>query len=170
MRSTTALATLAIATGLPLAAAAAQAHAETTSEREKGVLVECAGTWRTRPVTVSVYEHRTYGNEVLVAIGAEDQEDFWISQPDGRLVRRGELQQEGTLGGRKVVLAGTVVRDGDPVEVHDEFDDAGQHVVVDGVHKPLAADLVLTWRKRNAVLDCSNAFRFDLTVTKTDIE
>ena len=72
MRSTTALATLAIATGLPLAAAAAPAHAETTTEREKGVLVECAGTWRTRPVTVSVYEHRTYGNEVLVAIGAED--------------------------------------------------------------------------------------------------
>ncbi len=170
MRSTTALATLAIATGLPLTTTAAPAHAETSTHREKGVLVECAGTWRTRPVTVSVYENRTYGNEVLVAIGAEDQEAFWISQPEGRLVRRGEMQQGGELSGRKVVLAGTVVRDGDPVEVHDEFDDAGQHVVVDGVHKPLAADLVLTWRKRNAVLDCSSAFRFDLTVTKTDIE
>ena len=36
MRSTTTLAALAIATGLPLAATAAPAHAETTTTQEKG--------------------------------------------------------------------------------------------------------------------------------------
>lgn len=144
---------------------------EPTSEttQEKGVLIECAGTWRDQPVTVSVYENRTYGNELLVAVGAEDAESFWITNPGGRMVRRGELQQEGRMDGRRVVLAGQVVRDGEPVEVHEEREDAGQHIVVDGVHKPLAADLVLTWKKRNADLDCDNAFRYDLTVTKTPI-
>lgn len=144
---------------------------EPTSEttQEKGVLIECAGTWRDQPVTVSVYENRTYGNELLVAVGAEDAESFWITNPEGRMVRRGELQQEGRMDGRRVVLAGQVVRDGEPVEVHEEREDAGQHIVVDGVHKPLAADLVLTWKKRNADLDCDNAFRYDLTVTKTPI-
>lgn len=155
--------------GLALATATA-AHAETTTTTEKGVLVECTGTWRDRPVVVSVYENRTYGNEVLVAVGAEDQEAFSVTHPDGRLVRRGAIQQEGRLDGRRFALAGPVARDGDPVEVHEEFEDDNMVITVDGVHKPLAADLVLTWRKRNAVLECSNAFRYDLVVTKTDIE
>ncbi|MGV3563026.1 MAG: hypothetical protein ACO1ON_07055 [Nocardioides sp.] len=144
---------------------------EPTSEttQEKGVLIECAGTWKGQPAMVSVYENRTYGNELVVAVGAEDAESFWITDPEGRMVRRGELQQEGRMDGKRVVLAGRVVRDGEPVEVHEEREDAGQHIVVDGVHKPLAADLVLTWKKRNADLDCDNAFRYDLTVTKTPI-
>lgn len=144
---------------------------EPTSEttQEKGVLIECAGTWKGLPATVSVYENRTYGNELVVAIGAEDSESFWITHPEGRMVRRGEVQQEGRMDGKLVVLAGRVVRDGEPVEVHEEREDAGQHIVVDGIHKPLAADLVLTWKKRNADLDCDNAFRYDLTVTKTPI-
>lgn len=140
---------------------------ETT--QEKGVLIECAGSWKGQPVFVSVYENRSFGNELVVAVGAEDQESFWIINPEGRMVRRGEIQQEGRMDGKRVVLAGTVVRDGEVVTVHEEREDAGQHIVVDGVHKPLAADLVLTWKKRNAVLDCENAFRYDLTVTTTPI-
>jgi len=144
---------------------------EPTSEttQEKGVLIECAGTWKGQPAMVSVYENRIYGNELVVAVGAEDSESFWITHPEGRMVRRGEVQQEGRMDGKRVVLAGRVVRDGEPVEVHEEHDDAGQHIVVDGVHMPLSADLVLTWKKRNADLDCDNAFRYDLTVTKTPI-
>ena len=144
---------------------------EPTSEttQEKGVLLECAGSWKDQPVFVSVYENRTFGNELVVAVGAEDQESFWITNPEGRMVRRGEIQQEGRMDGKLVVLAGRVTRDGEPVEVHEEREDAGQHIVVDGIHKPLDADLVLTWKKRNADLDCDNAFRYDLTVTKTPI-
>lgn len=144
---------------------------EPTSEttQEKGALLECAGSWKDQPVFVSVYENRTFGNELVVAVGAEDQESFWITNPEGRMVRRGEIQQEGRMDGRLVVLAGRVTRDGEPVEVHEEREDAGQHIVVDGIHKPLDSDLVLTWKKRNADLDCDNAFRYDLTVTKTPI-
>ena len=157
-------------TGTPTSEPTAQ-PTEPTSEttQEKGVLIECAGTWKGQPAMVSVYENRTYGNELVVAVGAEDSESFWITHPEGRMVRRGEVQQEGRMDGKRVVLAGRVVRDGEPVEVHEEREDAGQHIVVDGVHKPLAADLVLTWKKRNAELDCDNAFRYDLTVTKTPI-
>lgn len=176
MRTTTTrhpLATLAIAstlTSLGTLATATAAHAETTTTTEKGVLIECAGSWRDRPVVVSVYENRTYGHEVLVAVGAEDQEAFSVTHPDGRLVRRGAMQHEGRLDGRRFALSGPVVRDGEPVEVHEELEDDNMVITVDGVHEPLAADLVLTWRKRSAVLDCSTAFRYDLVVTKTDIE
>lgn len=179
MRRTTrhALATLAIAGALPMATATAThaqtaaepGGAETTTTQEKGVLLECTGTWKDQPVFVSVYENRTFGNELLVAVGAEDSESFWSTHPEGRMVRRGEIQQEGRMDGRLIVLAGQVTRDGEPVEVHEEREDAGQHIVVDGIHKPLDADLVLTWKKRNAALDCDNAFRYDLTVTKTPI-
>ncbi len=172
-----ALATLAIAGALTMATATAThaqtadepGGAETTTTQEKGVLLECTGSWKDQPVLVSVYENRTFGNELVVAVGAEDRESFWITHPEGRMVRRGEIQQEGRMDGKLVVLAGRVTRDGEPVEVHEEREDAGQHIVVDGIHKPLDADLVLTWRKRNADLDCDNAFRYDLTVTTTPI-
>lgn len=144
---------------------------EPTSEtvQEKGLLIECAGTWRDQPVHLSVYENRTYAHELLIAIGAEDQEVFLVENPEQRMVRRGEVHESGRLDGRRFALAGTVVRDGEVVEVHEEFEDDGKTVTVDGVHKPLAADLVLTWKKQNAELDCDNAFRYDLTVTKTPI-
>lgn len=118
---------------------------------------------------MTVYENRTFGNELVVTVGAEDSESFWIAHPEGRMIRRGEVQQEGRMDGRLVVLAGRVTRDGEPVEVHEEHDAAGQHIVVDGIPKPLDAELLLTWKKRNADLDCDNAFRYDLTVTKTPI-
>lgn len=171
MRSSTrrALATLAIAGTLPLSTATA-AHAETTTVHEKGLLIECTGTWEDQPVHVSVYENRAYVNELVIAIGDEDDEVFLVENPEDRMVTRGEVHESGRLDGRKFALAGPVVRDGDVVEVHEEFVDDGQQVVVDGVHKPLAADLELTWRKRDAVLDCSNAFRFDLQVSRTPVE
>lgn len=164
------LASTALAAGLLPVALAGPAHAETTTVHEKGLLIECTGTWRQQPVHVSVYENRTYVNELVVAIGAEDQEVLLVENPEERMVTRGEVHESGLLGGRKFALAGPVVRDGDVVEVHEEFVDDGQHVVVDGVHKPLAADLELTWRKRDAVLDCSNAFRFDLDVSRTPVQ
>jgi len=54
--------------------------------------------------------------------------------------------------------------------VHEEYDDAGQHITVDGYHRKLAKDLTLTWRHRTVQLSCDNAFFYDLQVTKEPIQ
>ena len=79
-------------------------------------------------------------------------------------------QVHGTLrvGGKRAVVDGTAHRVGKKIAVHEETDDAGQHITVDGFHRRLANDVTLTWRKRTVPLECGNAFHYDLQVTKTD--
>jgi hypothetical protein len=52
--------------------------------------------------------------------------------------------------------------------VHEEYDDAGQHIVADGFHRRLAHDLVLRYDGITVPLDCAPAFYYSLNVTKTD--
>ncbi|WP_180933300.1 hypothetical protein [Nocardioides ungokensis] len=54
--------------------------------------------------------------------------------------------------------------------VHEEYDDAGEHITVDGYHRKLAKDLTLTWRHRTVQLSCDNAFFYDLQVTREPIQ
>ena len=70
------------------------------------------------------------------------------------------------LGGRPAELSGTTARTGVRTAVHEEHDDAGEHVVVDGVHRELDTELALVWRGRGAPLECTG-FAFDLQVTRT---
>lgn len=148
----------------------APAHAGTTATttHERGLVIECAGLWRDQPVAVTVYENHPDLRELVVVVGEEGEEVVKVRTPGHRLVRHRALHERGWLDGRRFDLAGTAVRDGDPVEVHEEREDAGQHIVVDGVHHPVAATLTLTWRHRAATLDCDTAFRYDLQVTRTD--
>ena len=51
--------------------------------------------------------------------------------------------------------------------VHEEYDDAGNHIVADGYHRRLANDLVLKYDGSTVPLTCAPAFRYDLQVTTT---
>ena len=75
MRSTTrlALATTSLigaVAGATLVPAAATAALETVHER--GIVLDCTGTLKGRPVLVEVYENDAYGNSVSVVIGDPD--------------------------------------------------------------------------------------------------
>ena len=71
------------------------------------------------------------------------------------------------LDGKRVRLTGTAERFGKKIAVHEEHDDAGYHIVVDGFHKRLDTDLAMTWRKKTVPLTCDSAFFYDLVVQKT---
>lgn len=159
------LGTVALAT--PAGAQDDTTTGEGSTTRERGLVVECSGTWRDQPVLVTVHEDHPDLRELVLAVGKDDEEVVKVRTPGHRLVRHRGLRETGWLGGRRFDLDGVVVRDGEPVEVHEEHDDAGQHVVVDGVHHPLAATLTLTWRHRATTLGCADAYRYDLTVTRT---
>ncbi len=83
-----------------------------------------------------------------------------------RFVRDGRVRARLDLDGRTARLSGTTVRNGQRTAVHEERDHAGEHVVVDGVHRGLDTELALVWRGRGAALECTG-FAFDLQVTRT---
>ena len=138
---------------------------EPTTTNEKGILLECSGTWRGEDVYASVYENNTYGNTVQIVIadgdvaggGRETMKAF----KDGRDVRAVMK-----LKGKRAVIEGTARAVGKKTTVHEEYDDAGQQITIDGTHRRLANDLTLSWKGTTVPLDCDNAFVYDLQVTK----
>ena len=144
-------------------------QATTTTTHEFGNVIECTGTIRGRAVWVSLYENNTVKDVIQVVIGdGADQVGNSREVTDGFIH---EKQVHGSLkvGGKKAVIDGYASRHGKRKHIHEEYDDAGQHITVDGFHKPLATDLTLTWRQRTVQLTCDNAFHYDLQVTKEDI-
>lgn len=147
--------------------AAAQAD-EPTTTTEKGIVLECSGTWRGERVYSSLYENSVYGNTIQVVVGggdvAGDSRSTRHAFLDGRAVR-GVLK----LDGRRAVIAGTAHAVGGKTAVHEELDDAGQHITTDGTHRRLASNLRLTWKGTTVPLDCPESFVYDLQVTKEPI-
>ena len=73
------------------------------------------------------------------------------------------------VGGERAVVEGRATRRHHRVQLHEEYTDAGQDIVVDGHHRRLVTDLTLTCRHRTVPLDCDNAFFYDLQVTRSEI-
>lgn len=153
-----------------VALATPAAQAETTTSRERGTVVTCTGQWRDQPVVLTVHEHHPDIRELVLTVGDGEGQQQLVRTPGHRLVRDRGLHERGWLAGHRVDLSAVVVRDGRPVAVHEEHPDGDHRVVVDGTHQPLAATTTFTWRHHAATLECPGAFRYDLTVTRTDAE
>jgi hypothetical protein len=163
MRTTMITGALAIVASTVLMGGSATAQ-EPTTTHEHGIVVECTGTLGQREVWTSVYENNTVKNVVQVVVGdnglgsvRESAEAFKV----GRDVRA-TLK----LAGKRAVIDGTARVVGKKTAVHEEHDDAGQLITIDGTHRRIAADLTLTWKQRTVPLTCDNAFAYDLQVTK----
>lgn len=175
MRSThTSLATLAAATLVALGAAgpATSATAEafrsaTTTTHERGIVLECTGRLAGKHVFASLYENDAFVNVIQVVIGddgngaSREVEQGFLD--DGRV--RGSVR----VDGKRALVTGTAHRVGKRIPVHEVHDDAGQHITVDGYHRRLANDLVLTYAGRTRPLTCDTAFAFNLQVTREDV-
>lgn len=165
MRSLITAALAVVATSSLIGWGTAANASEPTITQERGILIECTGTWRGEDVFASLYENKTYGNTMQVVIGDGDvaggSRETTHAFKVGRDVR-GAMQ----LNGRRVVIEGIAKAVGRKVAVHEEHDDAGQHIIIDGTHRRLANDLTLTWKGTTVPLGCDNAFAYDLRVSK----
>jgi hypothetical protein len=142
---------------------------EATTTHEVGNLLECTGSWKSRAVYASLYENQTYGNTIQILIGDDDDQVGGSRDVEGDFIEAGRVHGTLLVGKKRAVVAGHASRVGKKIAVHEEHDDAGQHITVDGFHRRLADDLTLTRRKKTVPLDCANAFFYDLQVTKEDI-
>ena len=164
------LGTVALATPVAHATDASDAVPPTGTVHERGTVVVCSGQWRDQPVARSVHGRHPHVRVLVRTGGAGEVPPRVVRTPGHRLVRDRGLHERGWLAGHRLDLSAVVVRDGNPVPVHEEHEDGEQHVVVDGTQQPLAATTTFTWRHRAATLACPGSFRYDHTVTRTDAE
>lgn len=170
MRTTTHLAVLATSALIGFGAATTPASAATpTTEKQHGIVLECTGSAHGLSVYTSLYENDKHGNVVQVILN-DDPETAKSREPKLEFLNHGVLKTGITIAGKRASIAGTAERVGAKKHVHEEIDDAGEHIVSDGFHRRLANDLVLTYGRQTVPLDCAPAFYYNLTVTREPIE
>jgi hypothetical protein len=171
MRTTTPLAVLAASAliGLGAATVSPASGATTTTEKQRGIVLECTGSAHGLSAYASLYENDKHGNVVQVIL--DDDPDLARSRsPKDDFLVDGKLRTGVSIDGRRATISGTAVRVGPKKHVHEEVDDAGEHIVSDGFHRRLADDLVLRYGTKIVPLECSPAFYYNLTVTREQIE
>ncbi len=140
--------------------------AEAASTTERGVVMECTGSRHGLDAYASLYENDVYGNTVQVIL--DDDPATSASRQPGDLLDSGEVRTGVMIAGHRARIRGTAYRVGPRRAVHEENDDAGQHIVVDGFHRRLATSLVLRYAGTRVPLTCAPAFYYRLHVTRTD--
>jgi hypothetical protein len=163
------LATAALVLTAPTPTYAAETPNGTTTERERGIVMECTGEADGLEVYTSIYENHRYGNYVQVVLGDPDAGNGVNKKAERAFLRDGAVRATVTIDGTRAKVRGTASKVGKKKHVHDELDDAGYHVTSDGTHRRLRNDLVLSYGGTLVPLTCDTAFAYDLTVTKTPI-
>jgi hypothetical protein len=168
------LATAVIATALVGPSASSATALMPASERsaptpvvEKGVVLECTGEAEGLSAYVNLYENDTYSNYLQVVL--DDDPERAASREPLDILRAGKVRAGIRVAGKRARIVGTATRVGLRTRVHEEIDDAGQHVVMHGYHRRLAHRLVLRYDGARVPLRCAPSFFYRLEVTKTPI-
>ena len=153
-----------------------------TTTHEHGYAMTCTGVLaNSNEVHVELYTNNTVTVPVNVVVreAGEDGSPLLVSADDapspriqgGRVVADVPLvrfRSDDDAGMAKV--RGTYRPEGRVRPVNDDFEDAGERIQVKGTNQDLKTDLYLKIDKNAWVdLECSDAFRFNLRVTKTPI-
>jgi hypothetical protein len=167
MRSITLAASVLALTGLSAVPALAQqtTTADAETERQRGVVLECTGAADGLAAYVNLYENDKHGNYVQVILN--DDPKLAKSREPNDVLDHGDVRAVLRIQGHRARVTGTAERVGKRKPVHEEYDDAGNHIVTDGYHRRLASDLVLTYRGASVPLSCAPAFFYSLQVTTT---
>lgn len=137
-----------------------------TTIRERGIVLEGAGTWRGRPVKVFVYENQHFGNSLQMVVGDPDGKHA-IGAGGGRdaYVVDGVLNVGLDIGGDLAVVKGTVEGNGAPKPATAEAPD-GELVSSTGTHTPLLVEATFEYRGETVDLQFAKAFEYDLRSTR----
>jgi len=139
--------------------------ADTVTER--GVLLECTGQRAGLAAYVNLDENDVHTNYVQVVLN--DRPRLAASREPSDILAAGEVRTSVRIAELKAKVSGTAQMVGRRTHVDEEIDDAGQHVVSDGLHRRLATDLVLRYDGTTVPLSCAPAFAYKLDVTRTDL-
>jgi hypothetical protein len=150
-----------------LVVAAPADAAGSTTEHQRGVVLECTGSNRTHSAYVDLYENDKHGNVVQVVI--DDDPQLAASREPADIWNAGQVRTQVTIQRKTARIVGTARKVGPRHHVHSVNDDAGNHIVADGFHRRLADHLTLRYDGHRIALSCSPAFFYSLEVTTTSM-
>lgn len=166
MRTTAFTMSLAALTVSAIASAPADAASRTsTTEHQRGVVLECTGANAAHSAYVDLYENNLHGNYVQVVLDGDPK--LATSRQPADIWDAGDVRTHVTIRDQRVRIFGTAPKVGGRTAVHETHDDAGNHIVTDGFHRRLADDLVLSYDGHRMALDCRPSFYYRLNVTTT---
>ena len=116
-----------------------------TTERERGIVLDCHGEADGLQAYASIYENQRYGNHLQVVLGDPDDGNGRSKEPKRPFLVDGKVRATITVDGAKAKIRGTAAKVGKKKAVHEVHDDAGYLITVDGTHRRLANDLVLRY-------------------------
>ncbi len=138
-------------------------------QRERGIVLECAGDAHGVQVWSSVYENQRYGNTVQVVIGDPDDGNGNSKNTDKKFVVDGVVKATVKVNGKRAQIEGVVQRHGARTKVYDEYEDAGFLIKTRGYHRQLLTDMGARYAGKSVPLECDTAFVYDLEVKKIPI-
>lgn len=153
----------------PASAMPAAEPGTATTERERGIVLECRGEAGGLAAYASIYENDKHGNVLQVVLGDPDAGNGRSKHVERPFLKDGKVRAAIRVDGTKARIRGTADKVGKKRSVHEVHDDAGYLITIDGTHKRLVADLVLSHDGVQVPLTCDPAFRYDLMVTKQPI-
>lgn len=154
--------------GSPAEPAPSSPAAPTSTQQEKGMVIEAAGSHDGHDVQVFLYENARYGNSLQVVLDPEQDLIGWTEQTTPFVVD-GQVDVTVSVDGQPARLTGTVTESGTATKVLDPRQDGGEQIVTRGTHTQLVTDLVLTWAGSEIDLAAAPAFAFDLDVRSTTL-
>jgi hypothetical protein len=147
------------------ASATSTSFTTSTTEHQRGVVLECTGSNRAHTAYVDLYENNLHGNYVQVVLDGNPK--LAATRQPADIWNAGDVRTHVTIRHQRARILGTAPRVGRRIAVHETNDDAGNHIVTDGFHRRLADDLVLAYDGHRMRLDCAPAFSYSLDVTTT---
>lgn len=156
-------------------------HAETPEAEvtyEHGVALAGTGELNGRQVFAEIYGNSLYGSQATVVVeqsGGPDLSATVELTAEELLDRDVDLDMalsRNTRGGPVATrssarLTGTWELSGPAVQIDEEYTDAGYLIQVTGTNTPVSADVTITLDGEPVVVPMTDAFAFDLTVTRT---
>jgi hypothetical protein len=136
-----------------------------TTEHQRGVVLECTGSNRAHSAYVDLYENDKHGNYLQVVLDGNPK--LAASRQPADIWRAGEVSTGIKIRHQRARIVGTAPKVGRRHHVHAENDDAGNLIVSDGFHRRLRDDLVLRYDGHRIELTCAPAFFYSLDVTTT---
>jgi hypothetical protein len=136
-----------------------------TTEHQRGVVLECTGANRMHSAYVDLYENDKHGNFLQVVL--DENPKLAASRAPADIWTAGEVRTRIMIGHKRARIVGAAPKVGRRHHVHEENADAGNLIVSDGFHRRLKDDLVLKYDGHRIALSCAPAFLYSLDVTTT---
>ena len=138
-------------------------------EKERGIVLECAGDAHGIQVYASLYENQRYGNTVQVVLGDPDDGNGASKNTDEKFVVDGVVRASVRVNGKRALIQGVAERQGPRTKVYDEYEDAGYLIKTRGYHRRIVTDVSARYAGKSVPLACDTAFFYDLEVKKIPI-